>query len=151
MSFRQPTKDDLVRNTARINFVILAHGEQPVVGFTWRDTFIHDPFADPQYGAFTVDPVRRYGDAYLYSVFSTDPSGALRCAQEQLRAAAARDVVRYCSQDLPLSGDPAGISPLACAVSLTADDALAALSDEQVMTVWASVDENPTFRRQGRE
>jgi hypothetical protein len=85
------TREQAAREAARINFDILVHGVQPKVGFEWRDTFIHDPFSDPQYGAFAVDPAAQYGAAYLDSVFATDPAAALEAARRHLRDAARED------------------------------------------------------------
>jgi hypothetical protein len=65
------TDDELVRKTALLNCeIIITHGlTEGGVGFEWHGLFIHDPFADPQYGAFPVDPVQQYGDAYTGSIF----------------------------------------------------------------------------------
>ena len=64
--------EEMIRKTAKINYeIIISHGLEGGVGFVWQDTFIHDPFVDPQYGAFSVDPNQQYGDAYDQSIFST--------------------------------------------------------------------------------
>src|SRR5579862_5201400 len=95
---RESIMDEAVaRKAAEINFeIVVAHGfGECNVGFIWQATFIHNPFVDPQYGAFVVDPVGQYGDDYLNSIFATDPGTALRMARQQLRALAAEDLARY--------------------------------------------------------
>ncbi len=53
------TAEEMARQAASINLAILTHGVQCTVGFQWQDTFIHDPFVDPQHGAFAVYPVEQ--------------------------------------------------------------------------------------------
>ena len=141
------TDDELARKAAAINVVILTHGLQCTVGFDWRDTFIHDPFADPQYGAFPVDPVQQYGEAYLKSIFVTDPATALRTARQQLRNAATQDLAAHCVQH-HLTGEDR-IAVIASVVGVRtpdSDDLLSTLTDDQVAMAWAVVDTHPLFR-----
>jgi hypothetical protein len=140
------TNDELVRNATAINNLILTHGVQCAVGFDWQDTFIHVPFADPQYGAFPVDPVQQYGDAYLQSVFVTDPTIALNAARQQLRDAAAQDLTTYCAQHRIERGDLVAIIDAVGVRVPESDDVLSTLTDDQVATVWAVVDTNPIFQ-----
>jgi hypothetical protein len=141
--------DEAARSAAEINFeIVVVHGLEARVGFEWQETFIHNPFVDPQYGAFDVDPVQQYGDDYLNSIFVTDPGKALESAQRQLRELAAEDIARY-GEDHRL-GVPDLVANIeaACGVRVPeADDLLEALSDEQVAKVWMYV-ENLT--RSGR-
>src|ERR1043166_5565166 len=91
------TAEQMARKAAEINFeIVITHGLKGGVGFLWREIFIHDPFVDPQYGAFPVDPAEQYGDAYRRSIFATDPAKALEMAQHQLRDRAREDFNRYC-------------------------------------------------------
>lgn len=141
------TTDQMAHEAAEINFeIVVAHGVvECKTGFVWRDTFIHNPFADPQYGAFDVDPVQHYGDAYLNSIFVTDPAKALQMAQQQLRDTAKDDIARYC-EDHKL-GLPEIIRTIeaACGVLVPeSDDLLETLTDEQVAKVWTHVDKITT-------
>lgn len=90
------TDEEMVRKAVAINCEIaITHGVDGGVGFEWRGTFIRDPFADPQYGAFPVDPAQQYGDAYLNSLFVIDPAKALKMARQQLRDKASEGLNRF--------------------------------------------------------
>jgi hypothetical protein len=133
------TAEELARKTAAINYeIIITHGSDGGVGFGWDGLFIHDPFTDPQYGAFDVDPVQQYGDAYTQSIFVNDPASALEMAQQQLREKASDDLRRYCvAHDL----DAAAVIETVCGVRVQkSDKVFGALTDEQVEAVWAHVD-----------
>lgn len=138
------TDEEMIRRTATINYeILITHGlSDSGVGFEWHGVFIHDPFTDPQYGAYPVDPVEQYGDAYTESIFVTDPKKALALAQRQLREKASEDLNRFCL-DRELSGS--GIVALveaACGVRVpNSANPLETLTDEQVGMVWAHVDE----------
>lgn len=136
---RNMTTDEMARNAAQINFeVVIVHGLADCkVGFVWHDTFIHDPFVDPQYGAFPVDPAKQYGDAYRQSIFATDPAKALEIAQQQLRDRASEDFSRYCV-DNQLDA-LATIESVCGACVAEAGNPLATLTDEQVARLWAHV------------
>ena len=138
------TDDELVRKTVLLNYeIIITHGlTDGGVGFEWQGLFIHNPFADPQYGAFAVDPVQRYGDAYMESIFATDPVKALELAQQQLRDNASGDLSRY-RTDHGLNDDGViAIIDAACGVRVpNSANPLEALTNEQVVLVWAHVDE----------
>jgi hypothetical protein len=86
------TVDELVRKTALLNYeIIITHGlTDGGVGFEWQGLFIHDPFADPQYGAFSVDPVEQYGDANTGSIFVSDPAKAFEMAQSNCETSPAK-------------------------------------------------------------
>jgi len=132
--------EELARKTAAINYeIIITHGfSDGAVGFEWHGLFIHDPFSDSQYGAFDVDPVQQYGDAYLSSSFATDPAKAFELAQGQLREKASEDLRRYCVQD---GLDAATVIETACGVTVPESaDLLETLTDEQVAEVWAHVE-----------
>jgi hypothetical protein len=133
------TAEGLARKTAAINYeIIITHGMNGGVGFEWRGLFIHDPFTDPQYGAFPVDPAQQYGDAYMESIFATDPASALKMAQQQLREKAADDLNRYCAEH---GLDAAAVIESDCGVRMTeSGNPLAELTDEQVASVWSHVD-----------
>lgn len=103
----------------------------------WKDTFIHDPFADPQYGAFPVDPVEQYGDAYLGSIFITDPAKALEMAQYQLRDKASEDLKRYCVNN---QLDALATIEAVCGVRVPEVERLIGLTGEQVVQLWRHVD-----------
>jgi hypothetical protein len=137
------TPEESARKTAAINYeIIITHGLNGGVGFEWQGLFIHDPFTDPQYGAFPVDPVQQYGEAYTGSIFATDPASALQTAQRQLREKASADLKGYCVEH---GLNAAAVIETACAVR--ADEAgkgFEALTDEQVQTVWAHVDDAAT-------
>jgi hypothetical protein len=132
------TDNDEIRRTARINQeIVITHGLEGGVGFLWRETFIHNPFADPQYGAFLVDPVQQYGDAYSQSIFATDSAKALELAQHQLRVKASNDLSRYCmDNDL----DPVATIDSICGVRVHEVNHLTSLTDEQVARLWLYVD-----------
>jgi hypothetical protein len=132
--------EELVRMTAEINYeIVITHGVSDAgVGFEWRGLYIHDPFTDPQYGAFPVDPVEQYGAAYLESVFATDPVTALQMAQRQLREKANEDLSRYCVDH---QVDPAAVIATVCGVRVAeSGNRLETLTDEQVSKVWSHVD-----------
>jgi hypothetical protein len=134
------TSEEMVRKTAAISYeIVVTHGfADGGVGFEWEGLFIHDPFVDPQYGAFPVDPTQQYGEAYLLSSFVTDPAKALHMAQEQLRAKASTDLTRFC---LNHEQSAAAVIETACGARVPGDDhRLAALTDEQVERLWAHVD-----------
>ena len=65
--------DELVRRTVLLNHeIIITHGlTDGGVGFEWQGLFIHDPFTDPQYGTFPVEPTQQYGDAYTETIGDT--------------------------------------------------------------------------------
>jgi hypothetical protein len=66
--------EDVIRQTARINYeIVIVQGLEDSVGFLWNDRFIYNPFTDPQYGAFPVNPAEQYGDTYQQSILATDP------------------------------------------------------------------------------
>ena len=137
------TELDMARQAAEINFeIVVAHGVvEGRVGFTWQDTFIHNPFVDPQYGAFEVDPVKQYGSAYLESIFVTDPARALALARDQLRATATEDLVRYCEDHKLQTADIIATIEAACGVKVSkCDDLLETLTDKQVAQVWTHVE-----------
>ena len=139
------TDEEMARKAAALNYeIIVVHGVEGGVGFVWRETFIHNPFVDPQYGAFDVDPVEQYGAAYLESVFSTDPATALETARRQLRDKAGKDLARY-RMDRRLSiPDIVATIEAVCGVRVPeSDDLLATLTDEQVALVWSQVDGMP--------
>jgi hypothetical protein len=133
------TADQLVRKTAAINYeIVITHGLDGGVGFEWQGLFIHDPFTDPQYGAFDVDPVRQYADAYTGSIFATDPANALQMTQRQLREKASEDLSRYCREH---GQDAAAVTASVLGIDVpVSENALQALGDEQVAAVWAHVD-----------
>lgn len=134
------TAEELARKTAAINYeIIVTHGLSDAgIGFEWRDTFIHDPFTDPQYGAFPVDPVQQYGEAYTESIFLTDPASALQMAQRQLREKASEDLRRYCGEH---GLDAAAVIGTVCGVRVDeSGNPLEALTDEQVASLWSHVD-----------
>lgn len=135
------TVEDFARKTAAINYeIIVTHGLSDAgIGFEWQGLFIHDPFSDPQYGAFPVDPVRQYGDAYVNSSFVTDPAKALVMARQQLREKAGQDLCRYCVEnDL----DATAVIETACGVKAPeSGDLLETLTDEQITKVWAHVEQ----------
>jgi len=134
------TVEELVRKAAAINYeIIIAHGLDGGVGFEWQGLFIHDPFADPQYGAFPVDPAQQYGDAYRQSIFVTDPAKALEMAQRQLREKAGEDLCRYCVDN---HLDATAVIETACGVKVLATgNRLETLTDEGVATVWSHLEE----------
>jgi len=130
--------DGMIRRTARINYqIVITHGLEGGVGFEWQGVFIHDPFTDPQYGAFPVDPAEQYGDAYRESIFATDPAKALEMAQRQLREKASEDLSRYCADD---QLETLAIIETICGVQAQDDDQLTSLTDEQVAQLWSHVD-----------
>jgi hypothetical protein len=132
------TDEDVIRQTARINYeIVITHGLEGGVGFLWKDTFIHDPFVDPQYGAFPVDPVVQYGDSYRQSIFVTNPTKVLETAQQQLRDKASEDLRRYCADN---ELDTLAIIETVCGVQVREDDQLRSLTDEHVAQLWAHVD-----------
>ena len=141
------TDDELVRKTALLNYeIIITHDlTDGGVGFEWHGLFIHDPFADPQYGAFPVDPVQQYGDAYKGSIFVSHPARAFEMAQQQLRDAASKDLSRYCA-DLGLDADgTVAVIEAACGVRvLNSASPLEKLTDEEIAIVWAHVDGPPS-------
>ncbi|HLK65054.1 MAG TPA: hypothetical protein VKU19_16540 [Bryobacteraceae bacterium] len=140
------TADQLVRKTAAINYeIVITHGLDGGVGFEWNGFFIHNPFSDPQYGFFDVEPVQQYGDAYTGSIFATDPANALRTAQRQLRAKANKDLSRYCREH---GQDAAAVIESVIGLNvLVNENALEAIADEQVAAVWAHVDGLAEFGR----
>jgi len=115
------TAEGLARKTAAINYeIIITHGlSDGGVGFEWRGLFIHDPFADPQYGAFPVDAAQQYGEAYTESIFVTNPASALQMAQRQLREKASEDLRRYCGKH---GLDAAAILETVCGVRVAGHD-----------------------------
>jgi hypothetical protein len=131
--------EESARKAAVINYeIIITHGLDGGVGFEWRGLFIHDPFTDPQYGAFPVDPAQQYGDAYTGSIFATNPASALQMAQQQLREKASDDLRRYCVEH---GLDAAAVIETACGVRVQETGSVfEALTDEQVEAVWAQVD-----------
>lgn len=132
------TTEEMARKAAEINFeIVITHGVEGGVGFVWKEIFIHDPFADPQYGAFPVDPAEQYGDAYRQSIFATDPAKALEMARQQLRNKASEDFKRFCVNNQ--LGTFATIETV-CGVRVPEVDPLTSLSDEQVSRLWAYVD-----------
>ncbi|MGA2116074.1 MAG: hypothetical protein ABSH56_15140 [Bryobacteraceae bacterium] len=133
------TAEELVRKTATINYeIVITHGLDGGVGFEWHGLFIHDPFADPQYGAFPADPIEQYGDAYTGSIFATDPASALEMAQRQLREKAGEDLSRYCVEH---GVDAAAVIESICGSRMAeSGNPLETLTDEQVASVWAHVD-----------
>lgn len=133
------TAEELARKTAAINYeLIITHGLDGCIGFEWQGLFIHDPFVDPQYGAFPVNPAQQYGEAYTQSIFVTDPASALEMAQQQLREKASDDLRRYCVKH---GLDEAAVIESACGVRVQeAGSVLEALTDEEVATVWSHVD-----------
>lgn len=140
------TNDEIARKAADINYeIVITHGMEGGVGFVWNETFIHDPFVDPQYGAFPVDPVQQYGDAYRESIFAADPAKALEMARQQLRERASEDLGRYCA-DRGLNGDgiPAVIEAALGVQVPESDDLLENLTDEQVAQVWDHVEKITT-------
>jgi hypothetical protein len=143
----QVTGDEMIRRTTQINYeIVITHGAEGGVGFLWNETFIHDPFADPQYGAFPVNPAEQYGDAYRQSIFAVDPAQALEMARRQLRDKASEDLKRYCiGNHLEASATIESI----CGVRVAEADHLTSLTDEQVTRLWAHVDGIP--ENMGRE
>ena len=138
------TNDEMARKAAEINFeIVVAHGVvECKVGFVWRDTFIHNPFVDPQYGAFDVDTVQQYGDHYLNSIFVTDPAKALQIAQRQLRDTANEDIARYCVDRKLDVLDIIATIEAACGVLVPeSDDLLETLTDEQLTKLWRRIEE----------
>jgi hypothetical protein len=133
------TGEEMARKTAALNYeIVITHGLDGGVGFEWQVLFIHDPYMDPQYGAFNVDPVRQYGDAYTGSIFATDPASALQMAQRQLRDKANADLRRYCTEH---GEDAAAVIEFVTGVSVPVNEnALEALTDAQAASVWAHVD-----------
>jgi hypothetical protein len=133
------TFEELARRTAAINYeIVITHGLDGGVGFEWNGLFIHNPFADPQYGFFDVEPVQQYGDAYTGSVFVTDPATALETVQSQLRERANEDLSRYCTEH---GQDAAAVIESVTGLNLQVNEnALEAIADEQVAAVWAHVD-----------
>jgi hypothetical protein len=130
--------DDMIRRTARINYeIVITHGLEGEVGFVWNGTFIHDPFTDPQYGAFPVDPAVQYGDAYRQSIFATDPAKALEMAQQQLRDKASEDLNRFCVDN---NLNALATIETVCGVRAPGVYDLTSLTDEQVARLWAHVD-----------
>ncbi len=130
---------EMARRAAEINFeIFIRHGVgEGRVGFEWQETFIHNPFVDPQYGAFEVDPVEQYGDAYLESIFVIDPGEALRMAQQQLRERAGEDLIEYLGRNM----DVADIIETIAGVRVRESARLlATLTDKQVVRVWSHVD-----------
>ncbi len=134
------TNDEVARKAAEINYeIVITHGVEGGVGFVWQGTFIHDPFVDPQYGAFSVDPTQQYGDAYTESIFVTDPAKALQLAQQQLREKANDDLIAYCVEHELAA---ATVIESVCRVRAPeSGNALEGLTDAQVAMVWAHVDE----------
>jgi hypothetical protein len=133
--------EELVRKAAKINYeIVITHGLSDAgVGFEWQGLFIHDPFTDPQYGAFPVNPAEQYGAAYLESVFVTDPATAFQMAQQQLREKASKDLSRYCIEH---ELEAAVVIAIACGARVTeSGSCLEMLTDEQVASLWAHVDE----------
>jgi hypothetical protein len=144
------TDEEMIRKTAAINYeIIITHGVvDGGVGFEWRGLFIHDPFADPQYGAFPVDPVEQYGDAYLTSVFSTHPEGALRMAQQQLRTSASEDLRRYCAVHRLDADGAMAIIEAACGIrELGSTIPMETLTEEQVARVWTYLEATASIER----
>jgi len=135
----EPEHEDTIRRTAQINYeIIITHGVVDCgVGFLWNDTFIHDPFADPQYGAFPVDPAQQCGDAYRQSIFVTDPAKALKVARQQLRERASEALSRYCVNN---ALDAFASVETICGVRVPEVDHLASLTDEQVGRLWAHIE-----------
>ena len=112
------------------------------VGFEWQGLFIHDPLTDPQYGAFPVDPAQQYGEAYTGSIFVTDPASAFQAAQRQLREKTGEDLSRYCAEH---GLDAAAVLESVLGINVPeSDNALEALTDEQVASLWSHVDEVPS-------
>jgi hypothetical protein len=136
------TDEEMIRLTAQINYeIIVTHGLSDTgVGFEWHGLFIHDPFADPQYGAFPVDPTEQYGDAYRQSIFASNPANALALAQRQLREKATEDLVRYCTEHRL---DAAAVIETVCGPRMPeVGSSLEMLTDEQIVKVWSHVDES---------
>jgi hypothetical protein len=133
------TAEELARKTAAINYeIIITHGLDGGVGFEWRGLFVHDPFTDPQYGAFPVDPTQQYGEAFTGSIFITDPASALEMAQRQLREKASADLLRYCVEH---GLDAAAVIETVCGVKvMEIGDPLEALTNEQAAKLWLHVD-----------
>jgi hypothetical protein len=133
------TAEEMARKTAAINYeIVITHGLDGGVGFEWQGLFIHDPFMDPQYGAFGVDPVQQYGDAYKGSIFVTDPAKALATAQRQLRENASADLKRYCLKN---GADAAAVIETVLGISVPGSgNPLEALADEQIVSLWLQVD-----------
>src|ERR1039457_6838729 len=132
--------DELVRRTVLLNHeIIITHGlTDGGVGFEWQGLFIHDPFTDPQYGAFPLDPAQQYGEAYTGSIFVTDPANALPMAQRQLREKTGADLSRYC---VAHGLDAAAVVESVCGMKVPEGGSLLeALTDEQVASVWSHVD-----------
>jgi hypothetical protein len=129
--------EPLARETAAVNYeIVVAHGLDGGVGFGWNGLFIHNPFVDPQYGTFDVDPLEQYGDAYTESTFVTDPASARQMAQRQLREKATADLARYCLEhELPVTA----VIRTAGGMKV-AESHLESLSDEQIVAVWSYVD-----------
>lgn len=141
------TGEEAAREAAAINFEItIAHGLGDCrVGFVWRDIFIHDPFTDPQYGFYYVDSVCQYGEAYLNSIFATDPSKALESAEQQLRDEAHRDFAAYCiDHNLDVADQINAVEEASSVRVPESDDLLATLTDGEVARVWAHVDQVAT-------
>jgi hypothetical protein len=132
------TAEEIIRTTAAINYeIVITHGLDGGVGFEWQGAFIHDPFSNPQYGAFDVDPIEQYGDAYTASIFVTDPTQALQMAQRQMRGRATADLGRYCVEhEVPATA----LIESVCGMRV-ADSRLTTLTDEQVVAVWSHVDD----------
>jgi hypothetical protein len=142
----QTMSEDPAHQAAAISCTILIHGVHPTVGFTWQDTFIHDPYHDPQYGAFAVDPVQQYGDAYQQSIFVTDPVTALKTARRQLREAVCQGIKEYCVQHRVPRTELIALLQDAIGTPVPDADPLATLTDDQVAAVWSLVDTHPMFR-----
>jgi hypothetical protein len=82
--------------------------------------------------------MQQYGEAYLLSIFVTDPAKAFHMAQMQLRAKASTDLTRFC---LDNKQSAVAAIEIACGARVPGDDhQLAALNDEQVGLLWAHVD-----------
>lgn len=136
------TDEEIIRKTAAINYeIIITHGLMDGgVGFEWQGIFIHDPFVDPQYGAFPVDPVEQYGDAYLKSIFATEPAKGLQMARQQLRAKAREDLCRYVEDKRVRHGIITTIGFVCGVKVLQPDDPFCTLTDQEVAQVWALID-----------
>lgn len=137
------TNEEMIRKTAAINYeIIIAHGmADGGVGFEWQGIFIHDPFVDPQYGAFPVDPIQQYGADYLESIFVQDPGSALQMARREMRGKANEDLIRHCSDSGLDANEILAVVRAACGVRvLPSANPLEALADEEVARVWAHID-----------
>ena len=140
---------ELIRKTAAINYeIVISHGVSDAgVGFDWNGSFIHDPFTDPQYGAFPVDPAQQYGDAYTGSIFVTDPVYALQMAQRQLREKTNEDLSRYCVEH---ELDAAAVIEAACGLRVVHSvTPLEILTDDNAVDLVRHIPSLPTSAQDG--